>query len=244
MGKKSKRKSNKSPPCYHGITKKEFNSGEHYKILEDYERGVDIDEFYETYKYVMVDPSFGRFVIAHIADDTLKGKDDDVILRHRRLFLLLHIRYTAIPWHEGKDFGPETKYARNYNKYCRDIRTERGRINCIAREIPCGCLEEKRIEAKSMEKVALCYCCRKEFSKKFMHRCLGCDHHQYCSKECSIKAWPEHKEICSSISTAAASAQSGGDSLPVLFGSLTHTPDTDGFTGDTDGGGGTSAKPL
>eukprot|EP00751_Fragilariopsis_kerguelensis_P003484 CAMPEP_0170830176 /NCGR_PEP_ID=MMETSP0733-20121128/49136_1 /TAXON_ID=186038 /ORGANISM="Fragilariopsis kerguelensis, Strain L26-C5" /LENGTH=49 /DNA_ID= /DNA_START= /DNA_END= /DNA_ORIENTATION= len=36
MGKKSKRKDNK-PPCYHGcITKKEFNSGEHHKILDDF----------------------------------------------------------------------------------------------------------------------------------------------------------------------------------------------------------------
>merc|ERR1712238_288576 len=83
-------------------------------------------------------------------------------------------------------------------KYCRDITTERGRINCIAREIPCDCLEEKRIAAKLMEKVAVCYCCRKEFSKKMMLRCTGCNHVQYCSKECRIVAWSQHKNICRS----------------------------------------------
>mmetsp|Transcript_61773 Transcript_61773/g.69183 ORF Transcript_61773/g.69183 Transcript_61773/m.69183 type:complete len:169 (-) Transcript_61773:265-771(-) len=168
MGKKSKRKSNNKPsPCYHGcITKKEFNSVEYYRILEDYERRIvldmDMDEFYEKNDFLMVDPSFGRFVIARIAEDFLKGKDDDNLLH--RLFLLLDIRYDeAIPTDEGKDVECKSKNTRKYNKYCRDITTERGRINYIAREIPCDCLEEKRIAAKSMEKVATCYCCRKVF---------------------------------------------------------------------------------
>jgi len=208
MGKKSKRKSNKPPPCYHGcITKKEFNSGKYFKILEDYKRrivlDIDMDEFYEKYERFMVDPSFARFVIARIAEDYLKGKDDDNLLH--RLFLLLDIRYDqAIPTDEGKDVEPEPENMRKYNKYCRDITTERGRINCIAREIPCDCLEEKRIAAKLMEKVAVCYCCRKEFSKKKMLRCTGCNHVQYCSKECRIVAWPQHKNICRSIGSTSS----------------------------------------
>mmetsp|Transcript_44456 Transcript_44456/g.48116 ORF Transcript_44456/g.48116 Transcript_44456/m.48116 type:complete len:111 (+) Transcript_44456:2-334(+) len=50
--------------------------------------------------------------------------------------------------------GPESNYMKSYHKYVRDIETARGRINCIAREISCDCMEEKRIEAKLMEKVA------------------------------------------------------------------------------------------
>jgi len=198
MGKKSKRKnSNKPPPCYHGCsTKKEFNSGEHYKILEAWDNNNkgDVMDFYETYKHVMDDPSFSCFIIAHVTEDYLKGKDN-VILFHR-LLLFLSIRYSIIPIHEGKDVGPETEYFRNLNKYGRDVHTERGRINCMAREIPCDCMEEKRIEAKSMVKSAVCYCCRNEFLKKRMLRCKGCDRAQYCSKECSIKHWPHHKEMC------------------------------------------------
>ena len=52
-------------------------------------------------------------------------------------------------------FGPTpdyvSDYVRGYNKYKYAIQTERGRINCIAREIPCDCnTEEKRSTAKSM----------------------------------------------------------------------------------------------
>jgi len=101
-----------------------------------------------------------------------------------------------IPNDEGKDVGPESENMRNFNKYSRDVRTERGRINFIEREIPCDCMEEKRIAAKSMEKVAMCYYCWQEFLKQKMLRCKGCELEQYCSKDCSIQAWPKHKAYC------------------------------------------------
>jgi len=197
MGKKSKNKNNKPTLCYHGCTKKEFNNcGEHYNVLErwDKDNKKDYKGFYNKNKRYMENPSFGRFVIARIADDYLKDKAHDHL--YHRLCLLLEIRYYHIPRHEGKDVGPESEYDRNSNKYRRDIQTERGRINCMAREIPCDCMEEKRIAAKSMEKVAMCWCCRKEFLKKKMFRCKGCNYVQYCSPECYKKDWPRHKEFC------------------------------------------------
>ena len=194
MGKKSKRKSNNKPPCYHGCTKKEFNNcGEHHKVMESFDHS---NEFCQKYKHVLVDPTFGRFVIAHVTSDYLKGNDDAILLR--RLMLLLRIRYWCIPQDEGKDVGPESEYDINRQKYSRDITTERGRIKCIAREIPsdCKCMEEKKKEAKRMEKVAMCYGCRKDFLKEQMRRCKGCDAAQYCSHECYKQDWPRHKTTC------------------------------------------------
>mmetsp|Transcript_31059 Transcript_31059/g.34789 ORF Transcript_31059/g.34789 Transcript_31059/m.34789 type:complete len:230 (-) Transcript_31059:235-924(-) len=207
MGKKSKGKSNKSSTCYHGCTKKEFNNcGKHYKILSSYDKESNKEDdmigFYEKFQYVLVDPTIARYVIARITDDFLKGKDNATL--RLRLILVLLIRYCLIPRHEGKDVGPESEYTKNYHKYSRDIATERGRINCMAREIPCDCMEEKRIEAKSMERVAKCWCCQKEYPKEKMLRCKGCNHAQYCSKECSITHWPEHREWCHSVSSASA----------------------------------------
>ena len=199
MGKKSRRKkNNKSLPCYHGcITKKDFYSVEHHKVLEGWDnKKVVKNEFYKTHKRVMDDATFSCFVIARITEDYMKEKDDEVL--HFRLLLLLDLRYLIIPTHEGKDVGPESENMRNYRKYRRDIHTtsKRGRIKCIAREIPCDCMEAKRIEAKSMEKVAICYCCEEDFLKGKMLRCTGCDRAQYCSKECYKKDWPRHKTSC------------------------------------------------
>jgi len=205
MGKKSKRKSNKSSPCYHGcITKKDFNFGGHFKILDGWDHRIGtMAEFFEKHKRVIEDPTFGRFVIARITDDYLKGKDDTILLH--RLNLLLLIRYIAIPQQEGKDVeSTESEYKRNFNKYSRDMLNERGRINIMAREIPCECMKEKRIEAKLMAKVAVCYGCMDEFLKEKMLRCKGCGLIQYCSKECSITHWPEHREECRKLGDLSA----------------------------------------
>jgi len=201
MGKKSKRKGNIVPTCYHGcITKKEFNCGEHHKIFEGWDKETKkgkCAEFINTNECFMADTAFARFIIAHVTADYLQGKDDDIL--QSRLLLWVYIRYDFIPRHEGNDVGPESEITKNYNKYSRDVETKRGRIKLIAREIPCDCMEEKRIEAKSMEKATMCSCCRKEFSKEMLH-CLGCDCVQYCSKKCSKKDWPTHKAHCRKIS--------------------------------------------
>jgi len=207
MGKKSKqRKSTKVSQCYHGCTKKEFNNcGEHYKVIEDWIRVVKLHEkdindflkkrteFLKTNKRIMDDPKFSCYVVAHVTEDHLKGLDGAILFR--RLLLLVDMRYKFIPRHEGKNVGPESEYSRNYHKYLRDIQTERGRINVIAREIPCNCMEEKRIAAQSMAKVAKCYCCEEVFLKEQMLYCK-CDRAQYCSKQCYKKDWPHHKTYC------------------------------------------------
>jgi len=218
MGKKSKRKSNnKLPSCYHGcITKKEFNFGGHHKILESYDKQSNTQEgrieFHEKHQHIVSNPTFGRFVVAHVTDDYLKGKDNAMLLR--RLLLLLKIRYESIPRQEGKDIGPGSKITKNYHKYGRDILTKRGQINCMAREIPCDCMEEKRIAAKSMVKVAWCYYCHNEVPKEQMLRCKGCDQVQYCSKNCSKKDWPRHKKYCRKGSSSATAPTSASAPTP------------------------------
>ena len=163
----------------------------------------------------MLETKFDNFLIAHITDDYLKEKNK--LLHHHRLCLLVEIRYMAIPQDEGKDVGLDSKYFRNHKKYMRDITTERGRINIMAREIPCVCMKEKKIEAnKSMAKFAQCFCCEEEFSKKQMLRCKGCDLAQYCSKACQKKKWPEHKAFCKNITVSSAAA-SASASIPSSF---------------------------
>ena len=208
MGKKSKSKSTKQPRCYHGcLTKKEFNSGAHYQLMEKHDELSNHEErveFNKKYKCVLTDSVFGDFLIARITNDFLKGKDDDIIFH--RLCLLVEIRYQYIPEHEGKDVGPESEYTKNFQKYSRDIMTKRGRINVIARGIPCDCrcMDEKKKEAKLMEKTAGCFGCTKEFSKEKMLRCKGCEYYQYCSEECSKNDWPEHKDWCKLYSVSSA----------------------------------------
>jgi len=83
-------------------------------------------------------------------------------------------------------------------KYCRDIDTKRGIINCLAREtLPfCHCMMAKKMEAKRMEKLGVCFGCDHEFPKTVLKLCARCLAVQYCSNDCMKKNWSRHKHYC------------------------------------------------
>jgi len=102
--------------------------------------------------------------------------------------------------------GIKSKYVRSplsasrekFDKYCRDIETDRGIINVLFRETNtfCHCMKPYKEEAKAMEKVGACSGCKDEFPKMNLKRCSRCLIVQYCSKECMKKSWPTHKQFC------------------------------------------------
>ena len=203
------------PKCFHGSSEEAFDvRGEYYTAVKDYiqmyRNAKTCEEFLElmprfdkAHRQLLVDPGFGRFVFAHCTQHYLaKGNDDKKILI-TLLQLGIEIRYFRIPIDEGKDVGPGSSYHEKSSKYMRDIHTDRGMINCLARETPCDCMKEKKTEAKSMEKLGFCFCCRREFPKGRMLMCSGCRFVKYCSKECQFRDWPAHKLACPGFCTTA-----------------------------------------
>jgi len=85
-----------------------------------------------------------------------------------------------------------------FNKYTTDIMLERGVINCLARETQtaCDCMTPRKMEAKKMDKNGLCHGCRNEFPKHTLKFCVGCNIVKYCSHECQVTEWPDHRERC------------------------------------------------
>jgi hypothetical protein len=45
------------------------------------------------------------------------------------------------------------------------------------------------------------YCKAKESEALILQICTGCKNHMYCGKECQLKAWPKHKEMCRNFSS-------------------------------------------
>jgi hypothetical protein len=99
---------------------------------------------------------------------------------------------------KGEDVSPGSVVNEIFLKYCRDVRTERGVINCLSRETIefCDCMVTKKDAAKTMEKLGVCYQCEDLFSKKQLFKCSACHSHQYCSKKCQVNDWTRHKTIC------------------------------------------------
>ena len=58
----------------------------------------------------------------------------------------------------------------------------------------CDCMTTKKGKAKDMVKMQRCDGCQEEFSNGLM-KCK-CNMTHYCSEECQLEHWPDHKMIC------------------------------------------------
>mmetsp|Transcript_9475 Transcript_9475/g.14470 ORF Transcript_9475/g.14470 Transcript_9475/m.14470 type:complete len:273 (-) Transcript_9475:62-880(-) len=74
-------------------------------------------------------------------------------------------------------------------------------VNFFRHRIPCSCLDEKYEEVKDIPKMGICFSSqctlpngRVEYSKTMY--CDRCRSVTYCSRECQIADWKEHKDEC------------------------------------------------
>lgn len=74
-------------------------------------------------------------------------------------------------------------------------------VSYLRRRIPCSCLDKKYKEVKSIPKIGLC--CSSECplpggmtTRSLTMCCSRCRAANYCSRECQVAAWKEHKDEC------------------------------------------------
>jgi len=212
----------KTMVCFHGSTVEKFSDNNSYsKVIYEWmdvavSSGpgctVEIDrvlsKFYAKHEHLMVDNEFVRYTFAYATDLHLSNRnfmDENIKLLQKAvigklLFLGIRMKYFLIPVSQGTDLTHGSIHEKKYYKYMRDIQTDRGIINCLAREtLPfCDCMKATKCEAKTMEKLGMCSGCSEEFPKTELRRCKGCGIVNYCSTECMKRDWSEHRHFCTS----------------------------------------------
>ena len=69
-------------------------------------------------------------------------------------------------------------------------------VKFVSKRLPCSCLKKLHSAArKKVEKVGKCFGCDKQFPRSQLCVCTGCNHNEYCSKECQRADWSHHKEV-------------------------------------------------
>jgi len=73
---------------------------------------------------------------------------------------------------------------------------KRSLVKFYRKRIPCHCLDEAHAELKPQSKTGVCSHCGERFERKFLKECSICELEKYCSKDCQIAHWPQHKKKC------------------------------------------------
>ena len=83
-----------------------------------------------------------------------------------------------------------------------DVACPRETVRFFHRRNHCDCLKELYYKLKeSTQRTAECYHCDEHVDIRKLSRCEGCNVAQYCSYECAVAHWPEHKTLCKEYQT-------------------------------------------
>mmetsp|Transcript_21509 Transcript_21509/g.24574 ORF Transcript_21509/g.24574 Transcript_21509/m.24574 type:complete len:213 (+) Transcript_21509:405-1043(+) len=195
--------------CYHGSTAENFAKGSNFQMAIDEwltilsnlagtnptEVGIVMLNFYAKHKELTKNPEFVQCVFAVGTGLFLNSYGSEEYSSSSKrmlqnvLSLGIELKYIHSPL-----FADTEKY----DKYSRDIETDRGIINCLFRETNtfCNCMKPYKEEAKAMEKLGNCFNCQNDFPKMQLRFCSRYLSVQYCSKECMKNNWPTHKQFC------------------------------------------------
>ena len=194
--------------CYHGSTAVHFVEGSNFQMVIDEwqamlsylvdknptEHRFVLTNFYLKNKDLMIHPEFNPYVFA-FGTEMFKNsyRSEEFSFSKPRLRSMLKLGINQKYLHSALSADSE-----KFEKYLRDIETDRGIINVLFRETNtfCNCMKPYKEEAKAMDKVGVCLKCRQEFPKMQLKRCSRCLVVQYCSKECLKNNWPTHKYFC------------------------------------------------
>lgn len=72
----------------------------------------------------------------------------------------------------------------------------------LKKRIPCSCLDGMGKKFKHKPKMGLCFTCLKHMEYKTMFKCSSCNLSHYCSQQCQVAHWPNHREECKKIREA------------------------------------------
>ena len=96
--------------------------------------------------------------------------------------LVLNKRLVVSKW---RDLAPSISSGRRDN------------LKFFRKRLSCSCLKEKHLEARKNEhKTGVCYRCKVIKERVVLSVCSRCMIEQYCSRECQLADWPEHKSSC------------------------------------------------
>jgi len=94
------------------------------------------------------------------------------------------------------DDGLATRAVLKTQEALSNLDSARNVLRFFVKRIPCDCLDEMKQERLKHEKTGLCIGCKKSILDAALFNCTGCGFAKYCSNECQVTDWANHKQSC------------------------------------------------
>ena len=107
----------------------------------------------------------------------------------------------ALEHYDGRDDIDSVGNKRIVSSKWRDLginsSEKRDALKFFRKRTSCKCLKKVHLEAReTLPKLGHCYNCQKEMERVHLSVCSRCNICHYCSRECQVAQWPEHREDC------------------------------------------------
>lgn len=145
----------------------------------------------------------------HMTIKTLLAMGTNMLLRDDAIntrWTLDIIQFTSVLLrYDGTSSIEPTIFCRSSAAKERDLQISTGSaatnsrdsLKFLSKRIPCNCLKPLHSASrKFILKIGICWQCKEEMERVHLSVCSRCMITQFCSKECQVRAWPEHKSIC------------------------------------------------
>jgi len=186
------------PPDYHPVSSfmdQFFVNSKHKRMTAS----QNLNEIFTTHIQIWNNESHKKIVLdilIRIGTNMLLREECDMIWP---IFIVQSI--LALENHDGTGNIESVFNKRLVASKSRDLTvtssSRRDALKFYRKRTSCSCLKKMHLEArKTITKMGFCWGCGKEFDRVVLFVCSRCMVGQYCSRECQVADWTNHKKSC------------------------------------------------
>eukprot|EP00956_Cyclotella_meneghiniana_P031310 scaffold81874_cov50-Cyclotella_meneghiniana.AAC.1 len=154
---------------------------------------------------------FRKIIIARGTEVVIYKSEQTDLLKESTVGGIFHhvLMMKTIEVRDGYDGDLNIKIIGEIHKHFNDTRcSPRETVRLFHRQNSCDCLKELYYKLKeNTKRMSKCWNCRERVDIREISECQ-CQVAQYCSYDCAVAHWPQHKQSCERLRTSNGTAES------------------------------------